>query len=133
MPRKKTSAQLDREIAESLGGTPTPTSPRVTDLNLFALAELVLRAGGNSTFSNRLERVDYPHIKRTLAGGFVEVSSPTTLVLTAQGRDAVLRRLRRDLTAQSEAFARDPSRFDARSRARIEQLRVAIARLEAGP
>ena len=127
MARKKTSAQLERDIASALS---SPPLPRVTDTNLFALAELVLNNGGRSTFSNRLERVDYPHIKRCLAGGMVAVSSPTTLSLTPAGRAAVLQRLRRDLASQEAAFSRVPERFDAKDRARLDQMRAAIAQLE---
>jgi hypothetical protein len=112
-PGLKTRDQLDAEIDTILAGglpaeryevaralgfqypkKPPPTS--VTDLNLFALAQIVLKNNGRSTFSNRLEKVDYPHIKRTLAGGLVEVSSPSTLTLTQTGRAAVLRHLRQD-------------------------------------
>ena len=150
-PGLKTRAQLDaeidaivgsgsraerHEIARALGFVypkkPPPKKTTVTDLNIFALSELVLKNSGRSTFSNRLDRVDYPHIQRTLAAGLIEASSPTTLTLTPAGRDAVLRRLRRDYTRQSDLLARDPRRFDARDRARIEQMSVAITTLEAG-
>jgi hypothetical protein len=112
-PNLKTREQLDAEIDAILAGglpaeryevaralgfqypkKPPPKTTTVTDLNVFALAQLVLKNNGRSTFSNRLGQVDYPHIKRTLAGGLVEVSSPTTLTLTQAGRDAVLRQLR---------------------------------------
>lgn len=148
-PSLKTRAQLDAEIdailakglpaerhevARALGfrypKRPPPKTTTVTDTNLFALTDLVLAAGGKSTFSNRMARTELPHIKRTIAGGLVEVSSPTTLTLTSAGRDAVLARLRRDYASKSAAYARDPSRFDARSRDRLEQQRVAIAHLE---
>ena len=150
-PGLKTKEQLDAEIDAILGTgsraerhevaralgyvypkRPPPKTMTITDTNLFALSDLVLKSGGRSTFSNRLERVDYPHIKRTLAAGLVEASSLTTLTLTPSGREAVLRRLRRDYASKSEAFARDPSRFDARDRARIEALRNAIDNLESG-
>lgn len=130
-------SQAERhEIARALGYAypkrPPPKKTTVTDLNIFALAELVLAADGRSTFSNRMPATDLPHIKRTLAGGLVEISSSTTLTLTPTGRAAVLRHLRRDLSGKSAAFARDPSRFDARDRARIEALRTAIENLESG-
>jgi hypothetical protein len=125
--RKKTSAQLDREIASSLAA-PRQVTP--TDTNIFALSELVLKAGGQSTISNRLERVDYPHIRRCLAGGLLTVSSPTTLTLTPAGRKAVLQQLRQTYSSQSAAFTRVPERFDAKDRARLDQLRNAIAQLE---
>lgn len=103
-----------------------------TDLNIFALASLVLRNDGDSTFSNRLSGTDYPHIKRAMSGGLVTASSPTTLTLTEGGRGAVLGRLRRDLKTQEDAFSRDPSRFDARAVGNIEDMRRAIERLDGG-
>jgi len=132
-----TGSRAERhEVARALGYAypkrPPPKTMTITGTNLFALSDLVLRSGGRSTFSNRLERVDYPHIKRTLAAGLVEVSSPTTLTLTSAGRDAVLRHLRRDYASKREAFARDPSRFAARDLERLEQQRVAIENLESG-
>jgi len=149
-PGLRTREQLDAEIDAVLaGGLPAerhevaqalgfrypkkaPAKKRtITDTNLFALADLVLGAGGATTLSNRLHATDRPHIQRTLEAGLVEVSSPTTLTLTPAGREAVLDRLRRDYRSQREALARDPSRFDARSRQRVEQLRVAIENLEA--
>lgn len=154
IPRKpglKTREQLDAEIDAILAGglpaerhevaralgfqypkRPPPKKTTVTDLNVFALSELVLAAGGKSTFSNRMHATEIPHIKRTLAGGLVEVSSPTTLTLTSEGRDAVLRRLKKDYAAKSDLLARDPSRFDQRSRDRVEQMRAAIETLESG-
>lgn len=149
-PSIKTREQLDAEIDAVLAGGlaaeryevaqalgfryPKKTPPKkmtITGTNIFALAKLVLEAGGRSTFSNRLHATDLPHIKRTLAAGLVEVSSPTTLTLTPSGHEAVLRELRKSYAESSTGFARDPSRYDARSRQRIEQLRVAIENLEA--
>ena len=133
-PNLKTREQLDAEIDAILAGglpaeryevaralgfqypkKPPPKTTTVTDLNIFALAQLVLKNNGRSTFSNRLEQVDYPHIKRTLAGGLVEVSSPTTLTLTQAGRDAVLRQLR-------QRYDRKP---DEETRRAIENLEIA--------
>lgn len=133
-PSIKSREQLDAEIDAILaGGLPAeryevasalgfqypkkapPKKTTVTDLNIFALAQLVLKNDGRSTFSNRLEQVDYPHIKRTLAAGLVEVSSPTTLSLTEAGRQAVLRELR-------QRYDRKPD----------EKTRLAIENLEAG-
>lgn len=150
-PGLKTREQIDAEIDAILaGGLPAerhevaralgfqypkrspPKKMTITDTNIFALSEQVLNAGGRSTFSNRLHATDYPHIKRALAAGLVEVSSPTTLTLTPEGREVVLSRLRRDYASKSEALARDPSRFDDRSRARIDQVRAAIESLETG-
>lgn len=149
-PGLKTREELDAEIDEILAGglpaeryevaralgfqypkRPPPKQMTITGTNIFALSKLVLEAGGRSTFSNRLHATDYPHIKRTIAAGLVEVSSPTTLTLTSEGRQAVLGRLRRDYTASSEVFARNPSRFDERARKRMEQERLAIENLEA--
>lgn len=150
-PSLKTREQLDAEIDAILAGglpaeryevaqalgfrypkRPPPKTMTITGTNIFALAELVLNAGGKSTFSNKMHATEIPHIKRTLAGGLVEVSSPTTLTLTPQGRDAVLRELRESYERSRAGFERDPSRYDARSRQRIEQLRGAIENLEAG-
>jgi hypothetical protein len=150
-PNLKTREQIDAEIDAIIAGglpaeryeiahalgfqypkKPPPKKMTITDTNIFALSNLVLDAGGKSTISSRLAAVDYPHIKRTLAAGLVEVSSPTTLTLTPEGRGVVLRRLRRDYASQSEALGRDPSRFDTRSRVRVEQMRAAIERLETG-
>ena len=154
IPKKlglKTREQLDAEIDEILaGGLPAeryevasalgfrypkkapPKKMTLTDTNIFALSELVLNAGGKSSFSHRVHATEYPHIKRTLAAGLVEASSPTTLTLTAEGRAVVLRRLRRDYEAKNSLLARDPSRFTARDRERLEQQRAAIENLEAG-
>lgn len=139
-PSLKTREELDAEIDTILAGglgaeryevaralgfqypkKPPPKKMTITDTNIFALAEQVLNAGGSSTFSNRLAAVDYPHIKRTIAAGLVEVSSPTTLTLTSSGREAVLRRLRRD-------YARGFSGIHHSE----DQLRRAIENLEAG-
>ena len=149
-PGLKTREQLDAEIDALLAGglpaeryevagalgfqypkRPPPKKMTITDTNIFALSELVLNAGGKTTFSNRMHATEYPHIKRTLAAGLVEASSPTTLTLTSAGRAAVLRRLRRDYEAKNSLLSRDPSRFTARDRARLEQQRVAIENLEA--
>ena len=152
IPRKsglKTREQLDTEIDAILAGglpaeryevaqalgfrypkKPQPKKMTITDTNVFALAELVLNAGGKSTFSNRMHATEYPHIKRTLAAGLVEASSPTTLTLTAEGRAAVLRRLRRDFEAKNSLLSRDPSRFTARDRDRLKQQSNAIENLE---
>ncbi len=124
------------EVAQALGYRYPKKSPpkkmTITGTNLFALASLVMEAGGRSTISNRLHATDRPHIQRTLTAGLVEVSSPTTLTLTPAGHEAVLNDLRKNYREASEGFARDPSRYDARARQRIEKLRVAIENLEAG-
>jgi hypothetical protein len=72
------------------------------------------------------------HIKRTLAAGLVEVSSPTTLTLTPEGHEVVLRELRGSYRGKSDVLARDPSRFSTSDLTRLEQLRSAIESLEAG-
>jgi hypothetical protein len=150
-PSIKTREQLDAEIDTVLAGglaaeryevaqalgfrypkKPPPKKMTITGTNIFALANLVMEAGGRSTISNRLHAVDRPHIQRTLTAGLVKVSSPTTLTLTPEGREVVLRDLRKDCREASDGFARDPSRYDARARQRIERLRVAIENLEAG-
>ena len=124
------------EVAQALGfrypKRPPPKKMTITGTNIFALAELALNAGGKSTFSNRMHATEMPHIKRTMAAGLVEVSSPTTLTLTPEGRDVVLRELRESYERSRGGFERDPSRYDARSRQRIDQLRTAIQNLEAG-
>jgi len=152
IPKKsgiKTPEQLDAEIDEVLAGglqaeryevaqalgfrypkRPPPKKMTITGTNIFALAELVLNAGGKSTFPNRLHATDRPHIKRTLDAGLVEVSSPSTLTLTPEGRAAVLRELRQSYEAHRAGFERDPARYDARARQRIEQQRAAIDNLE---
>src|SRR5271167_1614349 len=118
-PGLKTRDQLDAEIDAVLaGGLPAerhevaqalgfrypkkapPKKMTITGTNIFALAELALNAGGKSTFSNRLHANEIQHIKRTMAAGLVQVSSPTTLTLTSEGRDVVLRKLR-------ESYERD--------------------------
>jgi len=95
-----------------------------TDLNLFALTELVRRNGGASEIPNRLERVDYPHIRRCLAGGLVAVTERRTLCLTDSGLGIVLRRLQED----ERSFAPYATRSD-RDRERYESIRRAIATL----
>jgi hypothetical protein len=103
---------------------------------MFALTELVLRNGGRSEFSNRLDAVDHPHIKRCLAGGLVEVSSPTTLKLTPAGATIVMRRLRENASRAAESIAiaqrRGPShRLDEeRSRERAKKIETAIETLQ---
>ena len=150
-PGIKTREQLDAEIDAILAGglpaeryevaqalgfrypkRPPPKKMTLTGTNIFALAELVLEAGGKSTFSNRMHAGTLQHIKRTAAAGLVEVSSPTTLTLTPAGREAVIRELRDSYERHRAAFERDPSRYDARSRQRWEQQRAAIENLEAG-
>jgi len=149
-PGLKTRAQLDAEIDAILaGGLPAeryevaqalgfrypkkapPKKMTLTGTNIFALADLVLDAGGKSTFSNRMHAGTLQHIKRTLAAGLVEVSSPTTLTLTPAGREAVIRELRENYESHRAGLERDPSRYDARSRQRMEQQRAAIENLEA--
>ncbi len=124
------------EIAQALGfrypKRPPPKKMTLTGTNVFALAELVLDAGGRSTFPNRMHRGTLQHIKRTATAGLVEMSSPTTLTLTPEGREVVLRELRDSYERHHAAFERDPSRYDARARQRMEQQRVAIENLEAG-
>lgn len=126
------------EVAQALGfrypKRPPPKTMKwaITGTNIFALAELVLNAGGKATFSNRMHATELPHIKRTLRAGLVKVSSPTTLTLTPEGREVVLRELRESYERHRSGFERDPSRYSARDRARIEQQRTAIENLEAG-
>lgn len=145
----KTPAQLDAEIDAIIAGglpaeryevanamgfrypkRPPPKGIVPTGTNIFALADLVLEAGGKTTFSNRMDKTHIPHIKRTLAAGLVEVSSPTTLTLTPEGRATVLRELRESYKRDTAGFERDPTRYDARSMRRIEQLRTALETLE---
>jgi hypothetical protein len=154
IPKKssiKTREQLDAEIDAVLaGGLPAeryevahalgfrypkkspPKKMTITGTNIFALAELVLEAGGKSTFSNRMHSGRLQHIKRTLAAGLVKVSSPTALTLTPEGREVVLRELRGSYRGKSDVLARDPSRFSQNDLAYVEQLRTAIENLEAG-
>ena len=120
------------EVARALGyqypKRPPPKKMTITHTNIFALTELVLDGGGRSTFSNRLQQTDYPHIKRTLAAGLVTVSSPTTLTLTPQGREVVLRELRENYARGTLGHNRGRS-LDPRT---PEQYRAAIENLEAG-
>src|SRR5207244_7173776 len=113
------------EVAQALGFRyPKKAPPKkmtLTGTNIFALADLVLDAGGKSTFSNRMHAGTLQHIKRTLAAGLVEVSSPTTLTLTPAGREAVIRELRENYESHRVAFERDPSRYAARSLQQMEQ------------
>jgi hypothetical protein len=150
-PGLKTREQLDAEIDAILaGGLPAeryeiaqalgfryPKRPptkkmTITGTNIFALADLVREHGGHSTFSNRMHSGTLQHIKRTLTAGLVEVSSPTTLTLTPEGREAVLRELRSSYRGKRDVLARDPSRFSQSDLARLEQLRTALENLEAG-
>jgi len=150
-PGLKTREQLDAEIDAILAGglpaeryevaralgfqypkKPPPKKMTVTDLNVSALADQVVEGGGHATFSNRIHAVHRPHIRRTMQGGLVEVSSPTTLTLTPAGREAVLQRLRQDYARTSDALARVPERFCDRDRARFESVRAAIENLAAG-
>ncbi len=150
-PGLKTREQLDAEIDAIIGGglpadrhevaralgfqypkRPPPKKMTITGTNIFALADLVREHGGRSTFSNRMHSNTLQHIKRTLAAGLVEVSSPTTLTLTPEGREVVLRELRSSYQGKSDVLSRDPSRFSQSDLARLEQLRSAIENLEAG-
>lgn len=121
------------EIARALGfqypKKAPPKTTTVTDLNVFALTQAVLEGGGKSTFSSRLPAVHYPHVKRALAGGLVEISSPTTLSLTSKGKEVVLRHLRKDYAAQSDRYARSP---EPREKERLLRLETAIQSLESG-
>jgi hypothetical protein len=123
------------EVARALGFAypkrPPPKKTTVTELNVYALAQIVLQNRGRSTFSNRLPRVDYPHVRRTLGAGLVTVSSPTTLTLSPEGRSAVLRLLRKDHDSLVDAMRRFPDRFPEGDR-QLALRREAIENLEAG-
>lgn len=120
-PSLKSRQELDAEIDEILAGglpaeryevahalgfqypkRPPPKKMTITDINISALVDAVLEGGGRATFSNRLPAVRYPHVKRAMAGGLVEVSSPTTLTLTPEGREVVLRRLRKRASPEAQ-------------------------------
>ena len=67
--------------------------PGATDINMFALTNLVREHGGHICFPNRLAAVDRPHIKRCLTYGLVEIVDRDRLCLTPKGVEVVLRRL----------------------------------------
>lgn len=130
----KTKAQLDADIAVALAKKRAPKGAP-TDTNLFALTELVLRHGGRSHFSNRVDGVDAPHIKRCLAAGLLEVIG-RELVLTPRGTEIVSRRLQTTLkqTAQGIdiAVTRGYQNDEKRDRARCAAIETAIATLANG-
>jgi hypothetical protein len=98
-----------------------------TDLNVFALTELVIKNGGPS-FPARFERVDYPHIRRCIAGGLADVTTePGILRLTDPGRDIVLRRLK--LASDRLVPYIDRDKVD---RDKFEAIQRAIHRLTGG-
>lgn len=142
-PSIKTPEQLDAEIDEILGTSlfskvpveryevanalgyrypkrPPPKKSEVTDLNISALASQVMEGGEHATFSNRIPQVHYPHIKRCMAAGLVEVTPSKELRLTDEGRKAVLASLRDDYASLRKMFDKyestEPSRFTARDR-----------------
>jgi hypothetical protein len=67
----------------------------VTDTNLFALKDIVVKHGG-PTFPGRVPAVYAPHLKRTVAAGLVEVVGNAAR-LTTIGRKAVTEALEQDL------------------------------------
>lgn len=75
--------------------TRTPGAP--TDLNLFALTELVIANGGRIAFSNRIAATDRPHIVRCMRAGLIAADGEM-LRLTDAGRAIVHNRIRAKVT-----------------------------------
>ena len=162
IPRKpglKTRAQLDAEIDTILaGGLPAerfevaqalgfrypkkapPKKMTLTGTNLFALTQMVIKHG--PAFPSRMDAVDAPHIKRTLALGLIEPTNGT-LRLTEAGRALVAREIEKDLARESSYTPRVSSlvkpelrdevtaREQAKHRAKVETLERTLARLRA--
>lgn len=55
---------------------------KATDTNIFALRQV---SGGQEVFSNRIAKVDFPHIKRCFLAGLVEIVDRSSLRLTPAG------------------------------------------------
>lgn len=115
-PSLKTRAQLDAEIDEILGrglaaeryevanalGFRYPKAAphkTLTDTNLLALKEMVIKHGG-PVFPNRVAAVDAPHLKRTIAFGLAEAAPGGMIRLTEKGRDMVTQALEQDLARE---------------------------------
>jgi hypothetical protein len=133
----KTPKQLNADIAGALG-KPEPKVIHPTDTNKFALTELVIRNGGHSTFPNRIERVDAPHLRRCMAANLLIANGRATLSLTPAGIAVVLPRLHESaLIARSHvdiARSRGPSykREEDRATERLRQINAAISTLQGG-
>jgi hypothetical protein len=114
------AAQLGQRAAEQAAAK-KPSF--VTGINLFALTQLVVKHGGPE-FSNRLEAVDHPHIKRCLAAGLVE-SVGNKLRLTPSGREAVGDALIKDIGRESGWTPRENTFVPAEKRAKVTARDVA--------
>ena len=157
-PGLKTRDQLDTEIDAVLaGGLPAeryevaqalgfrypkklpPKKMTLTGVNLFALTQMVIELGPE--FPSRMDAVDAPHIKRTLALGLIEAKNGGTLRLTATGRERVEREIEKDLarelgyTPRVSAIVKPDlrdevlAREQGKQRAKVEKLERALARL----
>jgi len=65
----------------------TPTS-----LNVWVLSQRLREDG---TLPSRVEQVDFPHLRRCLAGGLIEADSEGVIRITDKGREAVAREIER--------------------------------------
>jgi hypothetical protein len=161
LPKKtglKTREQLDAEIDTILaGGLPAeryevaqalgfrypkkapPKKMTLTGTNLFALTRMVIEHGPE--FPSRMDAVDAPHIKRTLALGLLEAKNGSTLRLTETGRELIEREIEKDLARASSytprvgAIVRPElreevlAREQGKQRAKVEKLESALAKL----
>ena len=96
----------------------------VTDLNLSALADVVVGYGGHVRFPNALQATDKPHIKRCIDGGYVTIEGKQ-LALTATGKSAVADYLIADLERQGQYPATDPY-YIKRQMERVEKFEKAL-------
>jgi hypothetical protein len=107
----------------------------VTDINLFALKEMVLEHDGPE-FPSRVPAVHAPHLKRTVEAGLVEVNG-SRAHLTAAGREIVADALIKDIDREGNwrprenTFVTSPEkRAEILARDRAEHA-AKIAKLEA--
>ena len=157
-PGLKTREQLDAEIDALLAGglpaeryevahalgfqypkKPPPKTMTLTGTNLFALTQMVIEHG--PAFPSRMDAVDAPHIKRTLALGLIEAKNGGTLRLTETGRELVEREIENNLARESSYTPRVSAlvkpelrdevlaREQGQHRAKVEKLERALAKL----
>lgn len=100
---------------------------KVTGLNLFTLAELVVDNKGHVRFPNQFESTSRNGIKRCVDGGYLRIEGKE-LALTPAGRVAVADYLIREIEKENKHPSKD-NYYGPRQTERVAKLERAVATL----
>ena len=80
--RKSAASRTAAEAAHPVKAAPAPTAT-----NIYTLREYM--AGRDEAPARGIPQVDYPHLRRCVAAGLIEITKHETLKLTAAGKAAI--------------------------------------------